>query len=605
MSEKKKTRAPSVKKKTGKKRVTLKKTTSADATPPKGEGDLLHMLLDTIPDAIYFKDLKSRFVRVSRGWMKKSGIKKETTILGKTDFDIFTLEHARQAFKDEQEIIRTGKPIVGIEEKETWPNRPDTWVSTTKMPLKDRSGKTIGTFGISRDITEVKKYRDALQKAKDDLEERVRERTAQLSEAKYRLEQHVEQLKFLNTTAFELAPIVHIEEMFGAVGSAFLARFPFAQMSICQKVKNGFSCVHATGVLDMPEARSLSEKALASFTQTETARLQVVEQWPRNDRLKLPWPKALKEFPCWIAIPLQADNAVLAVIQIFAPSQGVTVFKQEQTLLSTLAAHAATRLSNALHYQYLEVKARLEGELEAARNIQRSLMPRETPSIPRLSLAGEYLPAYEVSGDYLDYFQCGDGGWVAIIADVCGKGVPAALLMSVLRSIARFEARFHYTARSLLCAINDSIYLNINERSFITALCLVIDAEGTSMTYARAGHPKLLRMEKEGERISVIESKGPALGILQNIASFDDQLEEVTIPLAGGETYLAYTDGLTEATGEKKNAYGLARLTNVMRDLKHEPVQRMVARIIADAREFTHNKPLNDDLTMLALKVAE
>ena len=80
--------------------------------------------------------------------------------MGKTDFDVFTLEHARQAFKDEQEIIRTGKPIVSIEEKETWPNRPDTWVSTTKMPFKDRKGKIVGTFGISRDITEVKKYRD-------------------------------------------------------------------------------------------------------------------------------------------------------------------------------------------------------------------------------------------------------------------------------------------------------------------------------------------------------------------------------------------------------------------------------------------------------------
>jgi PAS domain S-box-containing protein len=161
------------------------------------DSELLHTLLDNMPDTIYFKDLKSRFLRVNDSWLKKVGIKSHDEVVGKTDFDFFTHEHARQAFNDEQNIINTGKPIVGIEEKETWPDRPDTWVSTTKMPFRNKKGETIGTFGLSRDITEIKKYRDALQVAKDELEDRVKERTAELSAAKSKLEQNLEQLKFL------------------------------------------------------------------------------------------------------------------------------------------------------------------------------------------------------------------------------------------------------------------------------------------------------------------------------------------------------------------------------------------------------------------------
>ncbi len=124
--------------------------------------ELLETLLDNIPDTIYFKDLKSRFIKVNKAWQNKVNRSK---VEGKTDFDIFTHEHAQQAFEDEMRIIATDQPIVGFEEKETWPDRPDTWVSTTKMPLRDSSGEVIGTFGLSRDITEVKKIGFSLQKA--------------------------------------------------------------------------------------------------------------------------------------------------------------------------------------------------------------------------------------------------------------------------------------------------------------------------------------------------------------------------------------------------------------------------------------------------------
>jgi len=132
------------------------------------DADLLHSLMDNSADNIYFKDLKSRFVRVNAAfarWMNLSG---PDDIVGKSDSDFFTEEHARPAFDDEQAIISTGEPILGKEEKETWPDGRVTWVSTSKMPLRNENGDIVGTFGISRDITdhklaEIRANRYALQ----------------------------------------------------------------------------------------------------------------------------------------------------------------------------------------------------------------------------------------------------------------------------------------------------------------------------------------------------------------------------------------------------------------------------------------------------------
>ena len=133
------------------------------------ERNLLKTLMDHLPYAIYFKDLESRFIAASRALAELHGIKDPAELIGKTDRDLFSTEHAEGALADEREIIRTGKPIVDYEEKETWPDREDTWVSTTKMPLRDAQGHIIGTFGISRDITEKKRAAEKLARLAEEL----------------------------------------------------------------------------------------------------------------------------------------------------------------------------------------------------------------------------------------------------------------------------------------------------------------------------------------------------------------------------------------------------------------------------------------------------
>jgi PAS domain S-box-containing protein len=149
-------------------------------------GFLLRNLLANVPDHIYFKDRESRFILINPAMARLFGLRHPDEAIGKTDGDIFAPEHAEAAFADEQEILRTGKSLVGKDEKETWPNGTISWVTTTKLPLRNQRGDIVGTFGISRDITERKRAEEALRQAVADLHqsrEELRQAHQQLMQA--------------------------------------------------------------------------------------------------------------------------------------------------------------------------------------------------------------------------------------------------------------------------------------------------------------------------------------------------------------------------------------------------------------------------------------
>jgi len=199
------------------------------------EAFLLQTLMDSIPDAVYFKDTRSRFLMISRALAKKHHLTDQRQAIGKTDADYFTKPHADQALADEQTILRTGLPLEGIEESETWPDGSVTWVSTTKMPLRNQSGRVVGTFGISRDITTRKLAELALA-----------ERTQQLHKKSQQIEEELKMARELqlamlpqefpvvtpNSAGTEALKFYTFYIPSGAVSGDFFDVFPLSETAV-------------------------------------------------------------------------------------------------------------------------------------------------------------------------------------------------------------------------------------------------------------------------------------------------------------------------------------------------------------------------------------
>src|SRR3954463_9322265 len=131
-------------------------------TPESLDSAILRLLMETITDRLYFKDLQSRFVRVNQAYATWQGFASPDELIGKTDFDLFTAEHAGSAYADEQDIIRTGEPKLGMIEKISPRSGGTFWGSTSKLPWRDATGRIIGTFGLTRDATATKQAEDKL-----------------------------------------------------------------------------------------------------------------------------------------------------------------------------------------------------------------------------------------------------------------------------------------------------------------------------------------------------------------------------------------------------------------------------------------------------------
>jgi len=566
------------------------------------ERDMLHILLNHSKDAIYFKDLNSRYTRISKAHPAMQFVKSPEDAIGKTDFDFFPPEHAQAAFADEKRIIETGEPVLGKLERETAEGMPEKWVFTSKLPIRDEHGKIVGTFGISRDITEIKMYENELQKAKSELEKRVHLRTLDLQKANTNLKKRISQLDFITAASFKMAQCNNISELAKVILKSFYSIMGDSVASLCITGSKWFECMGANGLLSPEMQQTIFKEATKVFSPQNCTNPVIIKNWILNVSDFNFWSQ-LGHYPYYIGIPLLADNRLVGYLQLFAKKGAHRHFEEEKNVVLTLASQSAVCLSNAIFQKELNEKAQLKGELLAARNIQQRLTPNHKPSIPGINLKGLYSPAYEIGGDYLDYFRNDLGYWIVVIADVCGKGVPAAMLMTLLRSSFRNEGRNETSAKNLLCAVNDTMRVNFDERLFATAICLIISPDGKYMSYSQAGHPRLIRIDGKDGKVQTIETGGIALGILSDQNAFSKILGEVTIPLIKNDCFFLYTDGLTEAFNPNKDAYGTARLLRLLDGNIVNTPEALSSKIVQDIKAFTQGAAYHDDLTFIVMCV--
>lgn len=243
-------------------------------------------------------------------------------------------------------------------------------------------------------------------------------------------------------------------------------------------------------------------------------------------------------------------------------------------------------------------KERVAKELEIAKEIQQSILPESAPVLPGFDLAGFNLPAREVGGDFFDYIPVGEGCWGVEIADVSGKGVPAALFMALSRTLVRASASENPDPAGSILEANRYICMDSKTCMFVTLFYGILDTRKGTFTYVNAGHNPPLLFRKGSNVAELLQGKGIALGIFDDI-----ELELVELRLNPGDTVVFYTDGVTEATNERDEEYGVERLTTLIPKLVDLGAREMIEAIVEDVTAHAGSQPQFDDITLVVLKV--
>ncbi len=321
----------------------------------------------------------------------------------------------------------------------------------------------------------------------------------------------------------------------------------------------------------------------------------------RQYRDILKWKKNARTILC---SPLFSSREKLMGIIYATKEKEYTFDIDDQSLLQGFSNQAAMAMENARLLQESIERERLEQELRVARDVQIKLLPQKIPQMPNFQIEALCLTAFEVGGDYYDFFNFSDGNPGLIVADVSGKGTSAALYMAEFKGIIQTLAKSHENPHSLACAANRVIYPNIERRSFVSAILAKINPDDKMISFVRAGHPPLFHCPGNNHDPHQILSSGIGIG-LDPGDKFDALLKEESVKIQDGGTIVFYTDGVIEARNAQGDEYSEERLMELARECNSDSVGDLKNRILDSVTDFCGKTPLHDDLTFVIVKCLE
>jgi phosphoserine phosphatase RsbU/P len=520
------------------------------------ERKLLSTLMEHLPDNIYFKDLDSRFISVNRAMARWAGFNDPIDMIGKCDQDLFTSEHALRALEDEREIIRTGKPLINREEKETWLDREDTWVSTTKMPLLDANGQIIGTFGLSRDITQLKKLEHALSGERNLLRSVINNIPDPIfvknSEGRYVLD---------NLAHRHSVGKRHEEEIIGKTVFDF-----FSESSA-----RNFSGIDETILKSGVPMINFEEEAI--------------------------WPDGTSRWLLTTKVPLR-DEAQTVIVCI---KRDITERKR--------ADKEVERLTQEL----LAKNKALQEDLEMARELQSALLPQHFPCFPRHATRQEsavrfyhfFQPSMIVSGDFFDVLDISDDKAGLFICDVMGHGVRAALVAATIRSLLTELRPLWTDPGEFLVRINRALVdmlKNSTTTVFASAFYMMADLSSGELCYSNAGHPYPLRVTHIADSAESAplngDLPGPALGLIGSVKYRTSRCD-----LSPRDVILLFTDGLFEVEGLGGLLYDYQQLSSAVKNRANLPTPELCHSLIDEVQQFSADRRFNDDVCLVAMEI--
>ncbi len=306
----------------------------------------------------------------------------------------------------------------------------------------------------------------------------------------------------------------------------------------------------------------------------------------------------LRSFLC---VPLIGrDGKRLGVIQLDCLRNNQMFRPEDLELLSAITLQAAVVTENAAFHAERLREERLKQEILMARDIQQQFLPSDFESIgPTAELFAQCVPAREVSGDLYDFFRLGDGRFAFFVGDVSGKGMPAALFMIAVRTLARNLAPTATGAVDFLQRLNFALANDNPTHLYVTMVFGIYDNRDGSVLIASGGHPPPLLRRADGQ-VDVVTLKP---GLLLGSAPIPLRISDVRINLHPGDTLILYTDGYVEATPDDKEEFGIDRLRQTLGGVRTTlPLQQCVLEASAAIRRFCNKDELQDDQTMLLLR---
>ncbi len=246
---------------------------------------------------------------------------------------------------------------------------------------------------------------------------------------------------------------------------------------------------------------------------------------------------------------------------------------------------------------------RMQKEMQVAQEIQHSLLPRKVPEIGGYDIASYYKAAKEVGGDYYDFVNVDEDTVGVVVADVSGKGVPGSLVMTMIRTALRMEARGNRLAADVMAKMNEFVTDDMKKGMFVTIFYVILDSRNRVISYASAGHNPMILYRASTNETFYLNPRGFPVGInLPDDKLFEKSIDVEKIKLKKDDMLLIYTDGVTEAMNENREQYGEERLLKLMKESGGRSPQEFIDSLSEDIDRFTGEYPQNDDITVVAFK---
>jgi phosphoserine phosphatase RsbU/P len=308
--------------------------------------------------------------------------------------------------------------------------------------------------------------------------------------------------------------------------------------------------------------------------------------------------KLSEKFNSLAVAPLKTHNETKGYL-VAAKKNDFIYDEEDKDAIDTFSDYASIAIENSRLLEESIEKERLEKELDVAREIQRKILPSKNPDLDILKISTVFIPAFEVGGDYYDFFSLSEDKFGFVIADVSGKGIQAAFIMAELKGIFESLSKTIETPKEILVKANEILHRTLDRKNFVSAAYGVIDPNKETLTISRAGHcPVLLIRNKT---VQNIRPSGIGLG-LNFTDHFINTLEEIHIDLEENDLIVLYTDGITEAKNINLDDFGNIEFEKILLDNSDKHVDEISNKVIREVTLFSQNISQHDDITLVIFR---